>query len=366
MQDSSHDSARLMQIHDGARNRDQKQAVHRPLRPWIERAGACARGTAVWTSRAGWLAAVERWAAGPVEFEAARSEAGAAVAARTVVAVATAMAEAADWDDGQHCAITRERIAATVGCGLRTVTSAWAVLRASGWVLEARRGHGGPTTPACGRRPSIYHLISRRSPAVDNQPICHLPPSGGVKSSSPVGLYSPRARAARAGKVRSTRGRGRGRCAPRPLALQRLAAGIVARSHGLGSGHIGAVCDAIDAVGIDPAVWTARTVTDRLNADMSATGWGWPDRIERPGAFLSSRLRRLDWRPAGPPPDNGGGNAAASIEQEAAAPPASAAVRAAALVQIRATLNRHRKSVRVHSTSRLASPALHHTTPHPH
>lgn len=314
----------------------------RPLRPWIERAGHTAPGTAVWTSRAGWLATVEQWAADPAEFEADRSEAGAAVAARTVVAVATAMAEAADSATGRYCAVTRERIAAVVGCGPRTVTSAWAVLRAAGWALEARRGHGGPRTPACGRRPSIYHLVSRRQPAVDQQRVFHLPPTGGFTSTSPVDLYAPRARAARAGEARSTRGKGRGRCAPRPLALQRLAAGLVARSHGLDRGHIGTICDAIEAAGIDPATWTARAVTDRLNAEMVTTGWCWPDRIERPGAFLASRLRQLDWRPAGPPPNNGGGVAAARIDQETAARPASAAARAAALAEIRATLQSRR------------------------
>ena len=95
--------------------------------------------------------------------------------------------------------------------------------------------------------------------------------------------------------------------------MQRLAAELVARCHGLHRGHIGAVCDALTAAGIDPGVWSARSITAALDADMRVRGWSWPDRIERPGAFLASRLRRLDWRPQGPP--KGGGTAAASPDK---------------------------------------------------
>lgn len=102
-----------------------------------------------------------------------------------------------------------------------------------------------------------------------------------------------------------------------PTDGKRLAAELVARSHGLHRGHIGAVCDAIIAAGINPELWSARAVTDALNADMAAHDRSWPDRIERPGAFLASRLRRIEWRPAGPP-KNGG--SAASPDTTAAPP----------------------------------------------
>ena len=85
------------------------------------------------------------------------------------------------------------------------------------------------------------------------------------------------------------------RTTPRPLVTQRLAAALVARTHGLHRAHIGTICDALTAAGIDPTVWTARAITDALNADMRARGWTWPDHITNPGAFLSSRLRRLSW-----------------------------------------------------------------------
>jgi len=74
------------------------------------------------------------------------------------------------------------------------------------------------------------------------------------------------------------------------------------------------VCDAITAAGIDPAAWSARAIVDALNADMRARGWSWPDRVERPGAFLAHRLRRLDWRPEGPPKNRG--VTAAGLDEE--------------------------------------------------
>ena len=234
--------------------------------------------------------------------------------AATVVAVAAVMAEYADHDSGRNVAVTRATIAGRVGCDPRTVTAVWRLLRGSGWAVEAQRGHGSPGTPAAARRPSVYHLTPRpEQPARVH--VFHLPPSGGVCSSSPVGTNSPSAHARReprtpATQTRSPRGAAR---APRPLATQRLAGQLVARCHGLGRGHVGAICDALTGAGIDPAVWSAADITGALEADMRARGWCWPDRIERPGGFLASRLRRLEWRPEGPP--KRGGVAAAGLDE---------------------------------------------------
>lgn len=83
---------------------------------------------------------------------------------------------------------------------------------------------------------------------------------------------------------------------------------MVANAHGLWRGHIGAVCDAITNAGIDPQAWTARQISDALNADMRATGSTWPDHIDKPGAFLAWRLRRLTAH------NNSSGKAAASLD----------------------------------------------------
>lgn len=321
-------------------------------RGWIERAGRAEPRTAVWTSRGGWLSALAEWSADAALFGRAAAAAGVSISPATLLAIATVMAAHADHATGRHVAITRARIAERVGCSVDTVTVAWRLLRAAGWALEAQRGHGGPTTPAVGRRPSVYHLVSRRhvAPGGDNP---DLPAQPGSCLFSPVGTSSPSAHARDDATTNRGAGRRRYRAAPRPdrpLPLQRLAGQLAARCHGLpamtergepiGGGHVGAICDALAAAGIDPAVWSARAITDALTADMLARGQSWPDRVHRPGAFLASRLRRLDWRPQERP--KGGGCAATRLDKSRAADgvsvPATAAQRAAHLAEIRAAL----------------------------
>jgi hypothetical protein len=273
----------------------------------------------MWTSRAGWLDGLSRWVHSPA-FGQLCAEARVSITTATLLSIATVMAEHADHATGRHVAVTRATIADKVGCDVRTVTAAWRVLRVSRWAVEAQRGHGSTNTPTIGRRPSVYHLVSRREARPQPRPLVrdfHLPPSGGVSCSSPVGSYSPNGRASAPAnrtcdKTRQPRPR---RATARPLATQKLAAGLVAITHGLDRAHIGAICDALSGAGIDPAVWSARAVNDALNADMRTRGTTWPDRIANPGAFLASRLRRLSWAPPEAPPKKAGGCAAASIDQ---------------------------------------------------
>ncbi|MBU8834347.1 rep protein [Mycolicibacterium goodii] len=288
-------------------------------RGWVQRAGSCAPSAPMWTSRAGWFEGLSRWAHSSA-FGQLCAEQRVSITAATLLAIAAVMAEHADHATGRHVAVTRATIADTVGCDVRTVTAAWRVLRAARWAVEAQRGHGSPTTPSVGRRPSVYHLVPRRDPhPADDQPVhnFHLPPSGGDGLLTPVGSNSPSVRA----RAHATDDREqkpapprRWRTTPRPLATQRLAAQLVARTHGLGRGHIGGICDALTAAGIDPAVWSARAITDALDTDMRTRGWNWPDHITNPAAFLSSRLRRLSWTTP-PTPPKGGGYAATCIDQ---------------------------------------------------
>lgn len=276
-------------------------------RAWVCRHGQAAPTVPGWTSRAGWIEAVREWAESPA-FRALRAPIGAA----TLVAIAVVWAGFADHATGRNAAVTRARIAAIMGCDVRTITRAWAALRAAGFAVEVRRGHGSSSTPSAGNRPSIHHLISRRAehaPAADPVQNVHLPPSGGSSSLRLVENYSPsaRTRAPEHGPAQCFKAaRRRWRATPRPLALQRLAGQLAARAHGLDHGHIGAICDAITAAGIDPAIWSAQALRDALDADMRATGRSWPDTIERPGAFLAWRLRRLRTTSAGQPPGSGG------------------------------------------------------------
>lgn len=305
-------------------------------RGWVERAGACAPRAPMWTSRAAWLDGLQRWAHSPALGRLCAAE-RVSITAATLLSIATVMAEHADHATGRHVAVTRATIASRVGCDVRTVTAAWRVLRASQWAVEAQRGHGSPGTPSIGRRPSVYHLVPRRDPRPArrlpvHEPVhdFHLPPSGGLSLSPPVGRNSPSERAsAPANGIPDpkTRPAHRWRTTPRPLAVQRLAAALVIGTHGLNRVHIGTICDAITAAGIDPTVWTARAITEALNADMRTRGWTWPDHIANPGAFLSSRLRRLSWSPP-ETSTTAGSYAAASIDQTPRSQPLTEASRA--------------------------------------
>ena len=374
-----------------------------PSREWVCQHAWVSPTVPVWPSREAWIEAVRAWTQSAA-FAALRAP----IAAATLIAIATVWATCADHPTGRHAAATRAWIGARVGCDVKTVSRAWAALKAGGWAIKVQEGHGSNTTPSVGRRPSIWHLtvhhpaqpapttnapptphrcapaagpndrnsaaavvgdgstapgprpsvshsITRQpqapaatpaqAPAAPIQPTpatepavenVHLPAKPEVVFKPPVTNHSPSTRAyARAPEHNasaSTRPGRRWRSAPRPLTLQRLAAKLIAQTHGLGprpwwtqantGRHVGAICDALTAAGIDPNIWTATQIVDRLNADMQTTRWTWPDRIERPAAFLASRLRRLDWRPQRPP--QSGGSAAGQEQKKGAAMTAKA------------------------------------------
>lgn len=263
-------------------------------RTWIERAGSTTAATPMWTSRTAWLNALQLWATDAV-IKAVATRLGCSITAATVLQVAAAMADYADHATGRHVAVTRATLADRIGCSQRTVTTAWKVLKATGWALEASRGHGGPRTPAFGRRPSVWHLTPRRR-AVE---LFHLPPLSRESGLSPERSYSPTARA-RAAAAAPRKRQHPARTTPRPLALQKLADELVGNAygrpalcHGLHRGHIGSVCDALTAAGIDPERWTGAQLKRELDLDAQRTHWSWPNRIDRPGAFLVGRLRRV-------------------------------------------------------------------------
>ena len=339
-------------------------------RDWVQRAGACAPRAPMWTSRAGWLDGLRHWAQSPALGQLCAEE-RVSITSATLLSIAAVMAEHADHATGRHVAVTRATIADRVGCDVRTVTTAWRVLRVSKWAVEAQRGHGSTNTPSVGRRPSVYHLVPRREVRPVTRPVVHdfhLPPSGGVSSFSPVGSYSPSERAsAPANRICDNTPQARPwRRTPRPLAVQRLAAGLVAITHGLDRTHIGAICDALTAAGIDPDMWSARAVNDKLNSDMRTRGATWPDHIANPGAFLHSRLRRLSWSPP-EAPTKAGGSAAASIDQTprpAVATEASRARIAAAREEIRRVLTDSAQRTREERASR--TPTARSATPRRH
>jgi hypothetical protein len=169
---------------------------------------------------------------------------------------------------------------------------------------------------------------------VDNSRVCDLPPSPCDRRLTHVGKRSPSARKRPPSKNSSNPTSHRQR-APRPLKLQQLAAAVVAGSIGLNAVHPGHICDALSRSGLNLTAWTAPEIIQALNADMHKTGWSWPNHIERPGAFLASRLRRLPPPPLTVTPREKPPHAA-----ENPLPPASATTRAAAIAHFRA----HRSS----------------------
>jgi hypothetical protein len=269
--------------------------MRRARRQWIVDAGATPPSMPMWTSRDGWFDELAAWAgSAPGRAERARVN----VSLEMLLRVARVLAAHADHGSGRYCAVTNAACARAARCSVRTVRTVRGVLREAKLAVEVRRGTGSAATPGYGRRASVWHLVSRREP-VDNSRICRLPPSRSDRRLAPVGKRSPSSRT-RPPTKNSTHRRphsGRARCAPRPLHTQKLAAGVISGSLGLDAVHPGHICDALDRSGIDVDAWTAPQLLAALNADMRKTGWSWPDHVQRPGAFLASRLRRLPTTP---------------------------------------------------------------------
>lgn len=297
----------------------------------------------MWVSRAGWLDELERW----LDTDEGRAARGRAhLRPALLLRVAAILAAHADHNSGRHCAVTNAAAAAAAGCSPRTVTTVRKLLAEAGLAIEIRRGTGSPTAPIDLRRPSVWHLVSRKEP-VDNSGFCDLPPSRRDRRVTPVGKNSPRARKrAPQSKSHSNQPPQRPRrYAPRPLHVQKLADELVGNEYGrrglcsgLSRGHIGHICDALTRSGLDLDAWSAQQITAALNADMRERGWSWPNQITRPGAFLAYRLRRLPQRPAvtrSAPAPTPRPLTTAEVHSPA---PASAATRAAA----RAYFQQHR------------------------
>lgn len=285
-----------VRVRAGVPNRVYQARVAAARHSWIRRHSDVGADLPVWTSRGGWVESVRTWAM-TSGFKQVCVQANISIAGATVVAIAAVWATFADHSTGRNVAVTRARIANVIGCNPKTITRAWKVLQAGGFAVEIYHGHGSANTPGYGKRPSIWHLVSGERTGtndVDNVP---LPPLGGCSWESPVGTDSPSVRKRTPNRIcRNSSGR-RIRATPRPLSLQRFAGQFVAQTHGLGRGHVGGICDALEASELDLATWSVKALRDALEADMRATGWHWPDHIRNPTGFLLSRLRRLPSRP---------------------------------------------------------------------
>jgi len=227
--------------------------------------GAAARVLA-WHGRSAWLASVaERAESKP------RS-------ARTRLAVAGVMADAADRRTGRGMGLSVATIAERAGVSERSVRVVRAWLAAEGLAVELLRGRHltaaervarkasggwGITTASmwCLTGDSAAHSVSRRDTAVSS------------KTS-----VTKRKRRTKSSPNRN----------PRPITLQRLAARVLADVRGLDTGrHVGALADGLAATGA--GAWTLGDVLAALSADGRA--WSAADARD-PLAWTLARLRR--------------------------------------------------------------------------
>jgi hypothetical protein len=270
-------------------------------RHWIVAAGTVAPTTPMWTSRTSWTCEVAAWAASSAGRHMLRRV---HLTQRLFTRVTAALARFADGSTGRHCAVTNARVARAAGCSPRTVTTVRGVLAAAEFAVEVRRGTGSASTPVHQRRPSVWHLTSRRLP-VDEATFCDLPRSRRVTGSVPVGSTPPSAAHSAPQRDQSPRKRRQRRQEPRPLHTQRLAGWLASTSAGLGArtGHhvVGQLCNALQASHLELPAWTGPQLVEALNHDMKQRGATWPDQICCPGAFLAQRLRNLPARPPVPP-----------------------------------------------------------------
>ena len=281
-----------------ARSARLEQADYRiRRREWIRAAGAVSPTTPMWTSRTSWTCEVAAWAASTAGHQMLRHV---HLTQRLFSRVAAALARFADGTSGRHCAVTNARVALAAGCSPRTVTTVRGVLAAADFAVEVRRGTGSASTPVHQRRPSVWHLTSRRQP-VDKAGFCDLPRSRRVTGSSPVSSKTPSEAHSAPRRDQSPKKQHRQRRAPRPLHTQRLAGWLASTATGLGArnGHhvVGQLCDALQASHLDLPAWTGPQLVQALNEDMRQRGFTWPDQITRPGPFLAQRLRHLPSRP---------------------------------------------------------------------
>lgn len=281
-----------------ARSTRLEQANYRiRRREWIRAAGAVSPSTPMWTSRTSWTCEVAAWAASTAGHQMLRHV---HLTQRLFSRVTAALARFADGTSGRHCAVTNARVALAAGCSPRTVTTVRGVLAAADFAVEVRRGTGSASTPVHQRRPSVWHLTSRRQP-VDKAGFCDLPRSRRVTGSSPVSSKTPSEAHSAPRRDQSPKKQHRQRRAPRPLHTQRLAGWLASTATGLGArnGHhvVGQLCDALQASHLDLHAWTGPQLVQALNEDMRQRGFTWPDQITRPGPFLAQRLRHLPSRP---------------------------------------------------------------------
>ena len=249
---------------------------------WVTERGAVPASVPQWTSRPAWLDAIAAWA---ITDDGRRRLSARHVSMRLLMRVARALAYFADGRSGRNVAASNARVAQRAEVSPRSVTTVRTLLGQTGWAVEASRGYGAGDGRL--RRPSIWHLVSRR------EPICDLPRTPTSRPKSHPRTNSPSAQARRKSPRTSMRRRGIGERRPRSMHTQRLAAHLAANCQGFQRAHPGRWCDVLERSHLRLQDWTGKQLVTAMNATMRERGWHWPDTIANHSGFFE-----LPHRPA--------------------------------------------------------------------
>lgn len=244
-------------------------------------AGAYGRIPA-WPSGAAWFDALMDTLA-TAEGEMVRRRVS--IAPATLLAVARADWQSADVVTGRGVTTAHETVAAALRMSKITVRRAREVIQELGFAVVVVEGrylttaereaahaiHGGSQLRAA----SVRALTTPRSSGtVENE---HLPFS--QKGSLTSFVLKTKPKRARAQKTASRSGPRQQSTktvqarVPRPVAVQKLAAGLVSRLPWLARNtHIGHVCDVLLRVGVEPDRWSAAAVLGAIDLHVASVG----------------------------------------------------------------------------------------------
>ncbi len=258
------------------------QAWRAPVREGSHAALPC------WTSAKQWLHNVQAHLESP-EGEAQR--AAAKVHASTLLLVAAHDAGSADALTGRGVATSHRTVAAAIGCSERQVQRARTLLITMGFSAVVERGRYLTAEERQAARDHHGHrqlrMASERALVNPHrQSNVHLPRRGDLGGTLTLRSNSPRRAQARAQATTRTNDRP-------SLALQRLAAGLVQRLPWLGRTHMGNVCSALAAAGVNPDLTTANDLVEILNRHHQRLGLASlaADAQQRPLGLLVHQLR---------------------------------------------------------------------------
>ncbi len=253
-------------------------------------------------SRRRWIQLVNEWISTTAGQEALAQE---SVTPRRFHAAAHAMAIHAHCSTGRNIAVTNKRLARECGYSETTITTVRRILLKAGWLHKS--GDGCSSRTGRFNRPTIVHLTTPRpAETVETQPVdnslaakattaavCDLLSSSHVLEKSPVRRNLKARRRAHSDSRPPKTSHERRRWA----VAYRLADDLISRTVGLSHAR-GPVTAALMFSSLDLETWSGIELKTALDVSgRHEHRWDWPTKIDRPGAFLASRLRHLQARP---------------------------------------------------------------------